>query len=328
VSLSLRPPDLDNLVDPENPDERPDARSERLGRAHLSHSKIGTMLACERRYELHYEERLQLIRGRPALDLGRAFHEAIEKGDPEYGAQTYSKDRIASSQEEQDKILVNEQIIRSAATLYLTKWGTADAPEVPYRIRLRNPETGRPSVTVDLEGRADGVMLHTGEEEPYIELVEAKLVGAITNQKVELLKLDRQVTLGSYALWRVMGVPVRKVRFRWVRKPSIKQKQTETIGQYLERLEADYEERADDFYAHEETVTRAPADYLRIEQELWEWAERLRNLRQENKVFPRNTGACSDFGGCQFIPICVGDPDALSLYERRERETNDAHAAV
>jgi hypothetical protein len=172
--------------------------------------------------------------------------------------------------------------------------------------------------------------------------VENKLVGRIDQITVQRLPLDRQLQLGRYGVWRATGRPVNRVHYRWVKKPSIKQRQGETVDEFTDRLAADYEAR-EDFYSYEPPPSYiTAADLLRIEAELWTWAEQLRALRRQ-RIYDRNTASCSisaavstfrcvagtltrsisTSGGQsgdldKYVPICSGDPDAEHLYHRRE----------
>jgi hypothetical protein len=105
-----------------------------------------------------------------------------------------------------------------------------------------------------------------------LELVENKLVGRIDQITVQRLPLDRQLQLARYGIWRATGRTVNKVHYRWVKKPSIKQRQGETVDEFTDRLAADYEAR-EDFYSYEPPPSYiTAADLLRIEAELWTWA--------------------------------------------------------
>jgi hypothetical protein len=55
---------------------------------------------------------------------------------------------------------------------------------------------------------------------------------------------------------------------------------------------------------------------------LWEWADQLRHAKRHG-VYPRNTSSCGDYGGCQFLDLCAGDPDAMSLFRRRDIQPNE-----
>lgn len=301
---TLRPSDATNLA------------GQDTGREHLSHSSITTLANCARRYEFHYVDRLETISRPRPLGMGSAFQKAIERQDPKAGAALLREGVQIFGQDDEDRLRIEEATVEAAAKLYLTRWPADDREqrEYEYRVRLRSPYTGRPSNTFDLLGYADGV-IDCGS---HLELIENKFVGQISEVGVRKLPLDRQVSLACYGLRRATGKTVRTVHYRFTRKPTIRQKKGETLEQYLDRLRADYADpERRDFYSHGETLFRTADDLLRIEQELWNWADELRSARARG-FFGRNTSHCGDFGGCPFLAICVGDPDAQSLYRVRE----------
>jgi hypothetical protein len=340
----LRPSDAENLA------------GQDTGREHLSHSRLNLFLACHEKYNLHYNERLEPVGGIEALSLGSAFQKAIELQDPEAGPLVLGgwtaspNDAYATgagytmlpplepihfhTQEAEDKHRVNQAIVRAAAALYLRTWPApvGERREFEFLVRLRNPWTGHYSRTFDLLGYADGLEDPQGWgdlsntppselEKLSLKLTENKLVGQVSKVMVQRLPLDRQLALLRYGVWRATGRKVSEVAFRWIKKPSIKQRQKETIEEFCDRIAEDYETRPD-FYAYEPPASYiTAADLLRIECELWTWAEQLRQLRRQ-RIYDRNTSACSDYGGCKYIPICSGDPDALSLYEVRPERTS------
>jgi hypothetical protein len=283
------------------------------GRQHLSHTALSILLSCQRKYELHYLKRLSLVSRPRPFSMGSAFQKAVELGDPDKAAEEILKGATILSQEDQDRAELDQTITRAASGLYLNLWGASTGTrEFEYRVRLRNPWTGRYSRTFDLLGYADEL----DEDDDGLVLVENKLVGSITDVNVKRLPLDRQVALACYGVWRATGREVVKVRYRFVRKPSIKQRQTETPAQFRERLTADYEARPD-FYSHEETLYRSTEDLVRIEGELWTWADQLRRA-EHARLFPRNSSVCHEYGGCQFLSLCSGDSEAIGLYRVRE----------
>ena len=319
--MILRPSEATNLVSHDATREQVFALDEQTGRHHLSHSRISTLLACRRRYELHYLEGLRLISKPKPLTLGAAFQEAIEHQDPIRGADLILEAQ-AASQQEYDRLRIDAAIVQSAAELYLSKWPASEREvrEYAYRVRIRNPRTGRYSTSFDLAGFADGVTDCGG----WLELVENKLRSSITALDVRRVPLDRQVALERYGLWRATGKEVRRTRYRWVRKPSIKQRQNESVDEFVERLRADYRERPD-FYAVEEQSFNDPADMLRVEAEIWSWQQQLRAAMARG-FFDRDTSRCADYGQCAFVPLCSGDPDAHALYERSTTAQTEAVA--
>ena len=303
MTLTLREPDLTNL----HP-----ATDEETGRGHLSHSSIGTQLACLRRWGWRYFERLELIEEGWPRSMGRAFHIGLEHGSPARAREALFRE--VHEPAAQERMQIQQAIAEAATHAYMGRWPIEQRRELKYRIRLRNPATGAWSRTFDLVGAADGIVDH-GD---YLELVEDKLVGRVDALTVHATKLDRQIGLSCYALWRITGKPVRVVRKRFVKRPAIKRKQNESHDEFLRRIHDDYEERPD-FYVHEEPTFRSADDLLTLEAELWDWAEQRRNAIAR-KFFARNTASCGDYGGCDYIPLCVNEPDAPNLYRRISKE--------
>lgn len=288
---------------------------EDTGREHLSASQVSTLLACPQKYDYSYGQRLEPVAIRPALSLGKAFQRAIELNDPEAGAKAIDEEREVRDQEDADQAAKDASIVKAAARLYLSRYPVTEnsQKEYGYRVRLRNPWTGSYSRTFDLLGYADELAEEDGGD---LVLIENKFVGQISEVSIRRLPLDRQISLAAYGIWRATGRQVSKVRYRFTRKPSIRQKKGESVGEFCMRVERDYNERPD-FYSEEQVIYRDQASLWRTEAELWEWAEQVRASRKR-ALFTRNTSACTDFGGCEFLPLCLGDPDAHALYQEKQ----------
>lgn len=283
------------------------------GRRHLSNNAVGILLGCPQKYAFTYVNRIERISKATPLKMGTAFQKGIEENDPAVAIDTLvATDGPILSQADEDRRRINATICGAAAKAYLDRYGTPDTEqrEFGFRVRLRNPWTSAYSRTFDLLGFADGLDL-AGRT-----IVENKFVGQIDKVAIKKLPLDRQIALGCYGIWRVTGEEITRVRYRFTRKPSIRQKQGETVDQFCERVSADYEARPD-FYLLEEDFFRSTDDLVRIEAELWEWAEKVRRS-EKRRLWDRNTSVCADYGGCAFLPICAGDPDAGSLYQRKD----------
>lgn len=187
----------------------------------------------------------------------------------------------------------------------------------------------------DVQGMLDAARIWEAGGNPPgapLEIVENKLVGRIEKSSVLALPLNRQLALERYGIWRATGRPVTRVWYRWMKKPSIEQRggrkkdksDAETVEQYCERVEADYEARPDFYAVQEDPSFLTTKDLLRVEADLWEDAEDIRSYMRpgsdgRRRVFPRDTSRCTDYGGCDYLPICTGAPDAVALYNVRPK---------
>ena len=296
------------------------AGTDRAGRECLSHTRIGTYLACSQRYQWQYVRRLEQAVRPEALSRGAAFAHALETGSPQSGFSVVMEEHAALIEEHGNSVWVSlpsesdalrvATIVRAAACAYLARYGQQDVRrEVTLRQVLRNPSTGCASRTFDVMARIDGQTGSTLIEDKFSARVDA-----ITDQR---LRLDRQTMLGAYLLWRCEGVDVTEVKYRVTKTPSIKQKQAESLEEYLSRVECDYRDRPD-FYLHEFTLTFSRTDFLRLEHELWDWAHQIRHANAAG-VYPRNVASCADYSGCKFLGLCAREPGAIHQFTERER---------
>ena len=306
--MTLLPPDRVNL------------HGQDTGREALSHTRLGVLLSCAQKFKHKYEDRLDPAVKRAPLTMGAAFAHALEVNDPQAGFEKVMQDHADAKTlhagnpwvvvPDQADAEIAATTVLAASGAYLKHFGHADVQrEVTIRSRLRNPDTGGVSHTFDVQARIDGLV---GDR-----LIEDKFVGRVDQVAEQHLALDRQVTLGTYLVWRSTGELIREVSYRFTKKPGIKRKQTESHDEYLARIVIDYVERPD-FYLHEFTLTRTEADFERLEQELWAWAEQIRQAR-ERGTFPRNTASCTQWGGagCEYLAACSRQPGWESQYVER-----------
>lgn len=304
--MQLRPAELINL------------HGQDTGRDALSHTRLGTFLACEERFRWQYIKRLEPAVKPEPLSRGAAFAHALELNNPQAGYDLVMEEQAALVEEHghnlwislpsEDDALRVATLVRAMSTAYLATYGTQGARrEVTLRQVLRNPQTGAASRTFDVQARVDAVA-----GDLLIEDKTASRIPAFTQQR---LKLDRQVTLGCYLLWRCEGIDVRDVSYRITRTPSIKQTQKETLSEYLDRLEHDYAERAS-WYCQEFELSRTPDDFVRLEQELWDWAAQIRDATRKG-VWPRNVSSCAEYQGCRYLALCAREPGAEQQFQVR-----------
>lgn len=306
------------------PPERVNLAGQETGRDHLSHTSISTLLRCQQQWYWQRERNLEPAVTATPLQLGRAFAHALETGDPEEGGRLVLREAADQAElakgspwitpPDRQETEIAAQIVTCAARAYLNRYGHSERREVEMRARIRNPARGgRYSLTHDLVGRVDALDLDAGV------LVEDKLTGSVKRGTLaKRLRLDRQVSIGCYLVWRCYGVEIREVRYRVTLKPAIRRRRDESHSEFLDRIAREYETRPD-HYLVEEIAHRTRDDYLRLEREVWRWAEQVRNARRDG-TWPRNTAACVDYGGCRYLPLCADEPGAAHQYVERRRD--------
>lgn len=216
-----------------------------------------------------------------------------------------------------DEMYVQLEIAKILVLAYNKRFGKARRKakilglEVKFEIELS-------LCPVIFQGTMDGVE----ERGKKLVLDENKTAARIDNEYIQRLAFDKQIN--GYA----MGC---KENFRRypaecdyiiIRKPSIRQRQTETIDQYLERFENDVDER-EDFYFIRETIRFNKKKILSvkndIEQEVFDLYTKYDGLDIGELLtpdfWPRNDRQCFNYGACDYLQLCR-DPQKFMIYLR------------
>lgn len=292
----------------------------------ITNSARATMMDCPMKYKLRYEDCLVLRFEKPALSLGSAFHLGRQTRNIQ-DAIDYLSNIYPSTQEEIDELETNKVIVRAMLTGYFALYGMEQDKveyEVKFSVPIINPKTGAKSKTFLLEGSIDAIDHNNG-----CWLQEDKTASQISRPQIDKLSLDNQITNYIYGGQRAYGLKFTGVKYRYSRKPSIKQRQSETLEQYLTRLEQDYLDRPE-FYFVEEKVFRSQDDLATFERELWFFTQMLLKCRREG-LWYKNPSHCLDYGSCSYMPLCCNKPGAMDLYQvsvpHPELEEGEANAA-
>ena len=292
-----------------------------------------TMMSCEEKARLRY---MELLRGptTSALSVGSAVHLGFELGSVEEALKLLEEDRGPSYLEHEAEALQKDRAtVQAIVEGGMALWsGWPSVKERTFEVPFVNPATGHASTKHCFSGVFDGVFL-PGELPPMPGvggigrsfghnsspvLLEIKTTSRLDSAYLERLELDWQVSSYLAAASVVYGEPVRHMVYRIAKKPSIRQKKTETHAEFVVRLVEDYKSRPD-FYFEEVVVSRTDDQIRRWWFEAWELHERI--LRIENGgMTVRNSRHCLDFGRCTYFDLCRGavGPEAF-------RVLDDAH---
>ena len=280
----------------------------------LTYSRLRMYLNCPASERLRYGACLvpKLGGSTPRL-LGSAVHKGLETGNTDEALALFDS-VVPVSQEEQDQLDLDRATCKAMLLGAKKAFPALEGlqPEVEFNLPIINPLTGKSSRRFRLAGKVDGICTRDGET----WLLEYKTASAIGKQYVDRLALDGQVTTYIYAMQRVLGKPIAGVIYRVIRKPSIKRGQKESADEFCTRLEADYQERPE-FYFYEQLLYRKADDIQHYEQELWDITQRMMWDRKHG-ICPHNTSRCTDFGSCEYMPICRHDNQWECMYEQRE----------
>lgn len=250
----------------------------------VSISQVKLFKACRRAYELRYIERMFPVEEAEPLTMGKNFHAKIE---------ALYKD--GAFEMEHDK--------ETAMAVAFEKY-------IYPKIKLAEAEKWYESDLVDdhtLLGRVDGI-----SEDGQI--VEYKTTSAVSIDEYEYnLEWDEQLLAYMYL------AGTNKAKYVVIRKPTIRQKKSETEEEFFERMVAWYDEDTNEKIR--------VLNVWRFDEEIQKFIDGLKRLVQEMQTsdnFYENTSYCWKWGRrCEYAPICKHfDPQETYIgFERKEKST-------
>jgi hypothetical protein len=316
----------------------------------VSDSERRTFRACMRRHHYAYRLLRRPIDKGEALKFGSLWHLGQEEwwhhdGTPE---EKLARGLFRLRLEEQNDVDPYHLVMAEELLVaYTARWGHVEymtlKVEAAFEMALVNPETGAASRTFKLGGKIDAIVrdaegrLHGVEHKTTSADIEE---GSLYWKKVRAL--DTQIS-GYKAGARALGIDVDDFIYDVVRKPAIRplkatpvesrkytakgllyanqREKDETPEEYRLRLREDINERVDRYFA------RAPI--VRLEEEerdhafdVWQVTRLMREAELAGFA-PKNPDACSNFGGCPYLPVCTGEASIDD--DTRYRTASTAH---
>ena len=114
----------------------------------------------------------------------------------------------------------------------------------------------------------------------------------------------------------------RKIVYNVIAKLGIKQKQSETLQQFYERMKTEYEFNLESLF-YREIVPISKRQVMDYVDELSKMAQEISRC-METGFYYMNTTQCTQYGTCPYMPLCTKQKDAEFLYVVRE----NAHAEL
>lgn len=311
------------------------------GKAHLrvvSDSELRVARACLQRHHFAYRMLRRPIDKGEALRFGSLWHVGQEawwlaalRGEsaPLRLASAVSAMRASEGVDPYQLVMAEELMLA-----YTARWGDAPirpvAVERQFEMALINPETGHASKTFRRGGKIDGIAVETtasGEEEVIVEHKStASDIEEGSTYWRKVTALDTQVST-YLAGARSLGYAPRRCVYDVVRKPGIRplkatpvesrkytakgflyanqREADETPEEYRLRLREEIQERPERYLARKDIV-RLETEERAHAFDVWATTRLLRAAELAGFT-PKNPDACSSFGGCPYLPVCVGE---------------------
>jgi len=159
----------------------------------------------------------------------------------------------------------------------------------------------RSHVLIRLRGKRDGIMRRKGK----IWVLETKTRAQINHEEIiDQLQLDLQSLFYCYATFRETGKRPTGVIYNVVRRPQLRQGESEEDDEFVERIIEDMHERHDFYFARFEAVYTT-GDQKRFEQELQ--AKLAAFYLWSRGLLPtyRSETACFTRFKCDYIDFCM-----------------------
>lgn len=299
-----------------------------------SGSSLGTFLTCPKKYQYAYVERLQSPNYGSALGFGTFVHACIEglkKEDPSLKGEAYRREVEKYPQEESREQIEHDYTLAMMMVVEWKKYWDAHDGHLgnrAFEFRSTEAEWGYEvaspcsSHRYMLVGKRDGEIYHASFGKNFLH--EIKTSGDTDRDTYRhKLQLDRQISTNITALNRE-GKECDGVIYDILWKPRLirgvnrKTKPDETFEEFRERIIADVRERPDHYFERV-MVQRSEMDKATAQKDLLGQFQMLDFAERVN--FPRNQGACENFGRlCPYFTFCMDDIDAKAGFQTREEK--------
>lgn len=273
-------------------------------------SRLKTFQVCPMKESLRYREKLAPIKTRSALAFGTAIHKGLETRSIEEALDVldgiYPKD-----QEEQDELDLARCSIQALLTNYFERYPAFEEHEPEKLFKMPMKTQRGSSTSMDIAGKIDDLAKIDGR----YWIVEYKTASRLDSSYFDRLYVDSQITMYMYAMTR-LGYDVAGVIYRVIRKPALRRMKNETIKAFLDRITEDIAKRPE-FYFEERQLYRSKDDLKQFERDLYLQARLSNTLHKSGCSFQYST-ACSMYGACEYLPLCMNENGADALFEYRE----------
>ena len=268
----------------------------------FSHSRINTFKQCPKLFDYKYNQNLVKIDGdSESLMLGKAFHRGIELGDV---------NKLEKELDENNDFLTennetNKVIVLAMVEAFFNKYPHHNEGDVHHEVKIETTFGNHDFIMF-----ADAII----EEPDGIILREYKTASRIDSTYIDKLKFNDQISRYCLAIEQEYHKPVKRIEYYVAKKPLLRLKQNETLEQFRNRLVEKISEDEESIQYFELTRTREQLD-----EELSDLIYDMDTISKTTH-YTKNLSACSCYGNCPYLELCMKEKDALLLYEVKEPE--------
>ena len=301
----------------------------------LTYSALNTFRNCPRKYKHRYLDFLRPRERADALSFGSVIHGAIEL----WYRSPADEDRLSAvldwiDQQFPERVGDEDQkaawhLARAMFTGYAQRYADEDFEivevEKTFTGEIRNPDTGRPSQTFVMAGKADAIV----QRPDGMYLLEHKTASTIDANYLDKLWTDTQIALYSHYL-RQLGYPIVGVIYNVLLKCRLKQKAGETQREFearraelaaknksgrstaqrqLPESDEEYQARLAEWYArreafHREHIYLSEERLAMLQEEVWEITQQYLDARRRGKWLLNTSNCFSYQRPCEYLPYC------------------------
>jgi hypothetical protein len=298
----------------------------------LSFSAVLSFLSCRKIYDFAYNKAVYPTGYPAALTIGTGVHTGVEAFRNGRGLDAGLADAVAvfdrqlaetlqdtlpdNVGELRNKIERDKAKTRAMLRGYWERYhlgGPGDPPldreldfvslEKSFHLPMINPRTGRASRTFTKAGRVDAIARLRQKPDAGLLVNELKTTSDTADETVSSLRNSIQPPTYEELTARGLGQPVIGTIVDVVKKPTIRGRKGESLGEFEDRCVASYRDEPDRFFrrvelAHDEGKIREAMEVF------WQTARAIRESDRYGYFAPRGRYCKRAFGWCEYKSLC------------------------
>lgn len=293
----------------------------------LTNSSRSSFLNCRQKFYWQYICHLSPISTPLPFLVGGLFHDGLERFYD--GRLKFKKYRLVvqkaindalefvRSDKESETLWQQEGVIMGMLKGYVKRYKDQDfeqweviAPETDFVFDLPNG--------MRYAGKRDLLVKSRKAKstENNIILVEHKTTSYLTPGYIAKLPLDNQILIYSKSVELDYKMLPTHIVYNVIKKTMSRQRQNETLDQYITRVEQEYKDNSHTYF-YREIVPVSPKVIADSYKELCACSDEVKRCIDTGYYY-KNTTQCTAFGTCPYMPLCLKDKQAKHMYQVRE----------